>query len=337
MKFAKEVKPNKKLMAQLEQAVADTYLEYIFGDIFKILEEKPLPLQNSIVDDEEYDANVKIIRDALYKGDIFFKDGNIFCEEGKKFGLKLSKAIKYILKGKYNKAKKSYKIDLRKINATIRADIAVIDDNIKESVEKIQSVLETKQTQKLPKFDRSKIKRAFDKFAEDIDKKANESFNIGVSQYTKENIESIREGYINDTERYVTNFNNKRLPKIREKLAQLVLEKNLSRKDMAKIIEQEFGLCERRCKFIARQESSLARAAYVQQKATSNGMDSYVWETAHDEKVRDNPNGEDHKYLDGRTFKFSDPPIIDHATGRRANPGQDYNCRCVAKIVVSWD
>ena len=70
---------------------------------------KPLPLQNAIQDEldpDVYDANIKIIRDALYRGDIFYKDGNIQCEEGHKFGLKLSKAIKTVLSGKYNKTKK---------------------------------------------------------------------------------------------------------------------------------------------------------------------------------------------------------------------------------------
>lgn len=340
MKFAKEIKPSKKLEKQLEQAVAETFLDYIFKDIFEVLEQKPLPLQNAIQDEldpDVYDANIKIIRDALYRGDIFYKDGNIQCEEGHKFGLKLSKAIKTVLSGKYNKTKKSYKIDLRKINATVRADIAVIDDNVKESVNKIQSVIETKETQEAPEIDTTKVQKAFERYYKDLDQKTRDSLKLGINQYSKENMESIRKEYIETAKYYVTKFNNRRLPKIREKLARMTLEKNLSHRELVKYIRQEFGLCERRCKFIARQEAKLARAEFIQEKATSNGMNSYMWETAHDEKVRDNPNGEDHKYLDGGIFRFDQPPIINHKTGRRANPAQDYNCRCVAKIIVSWD
>ena len=340
MKFAKEVKLNKKIQQNLEQAFAKVYTDFLFKEIFEILEQKPQPLQNAIQDElevDEYEKYVKVLRDAFYKGDIYYKDGNIFPADGKKFGLKISKAIKILCKGKFNRAKKSYKIDLRKINATLRADIALIEDRVKNDMEKIQAVLEEKQGQPIPDFDTKEVKKAFEKYAKDLQDKTYDSLDIGLNQYSQENIDKLRAEYIETAKYYVTNFDNNRLPKIREKLAKMALEKNISHRDLAKYIKEEFGLCDRRCKFIARQESKLVKAEYIQQKATSNGYESYMWVTAHDEKVRDNPLGEDHKDLDGKIFKFNDPPVVDHKHDRKANPGQDYNCRCVAKVIVSWD
>ncbi len=53
------------------------------------------------------------------------------------------------------------------------------------------------------------------------------------------------------------------------------------------------------------------------------GVTRYIWRTAKDRRVRDA-----HAHLDGKTFFYSDPPIVDPATGRRRNPGMDYGCRC---------
>jgi SPP1 gp7 family putative phage head morphogenesis protein len=50
---------------------------------------------------------------------------------------------------------------------------------------------------------------------------------------------------------------------------------------------------------------------------------SYTWVTLLDSRVR-----HDHSVLHGRVFSFDNPPVVDTATGRRCNPGEDYNCRC---------
>ena len=55
------------------------------------------------------------------------------------------------------------------------------------------------------------------------------------------------------------------------------------------------------------------------------GMEAYVWRTCGDEKVRDG-----HRALNGRVFKWDEPPIEDPHTGHRAHPGEAMNCRCTA-------
>ena len=42
-----------------------------------------------------------------------------------------------------------------------------------------------------------------------------------------------------------------------------------------------------------------------------------------DAKVR-----EEHAHLNGTTWAFDDPPIIDEHTGQKGLPGETYNCRC---------
>jgi SPP1 gp7 family putative phage head morphogenesis protein len=50
----------------------------------------------------------------------------------------------------------------------------------------------------------------------------------------------------------------------------------------------------------------------------------YRWSTGRDERVR-----ESHRDLEESVHSWDDPPVVDDKTGRRAHPGQDYQCRCV--------
>ncbi len=98
-------------------------------------------------------------------------------------------------------------------------------------------------------------------------------------------------------------------------------------------IKRRYGISVRKAKFLARNETSIFMSKYHEQRYGEAGITSYVWSTSHDARVRPAPgtHGTDnHRVLDGRTFDFSKPPTVDPATGRKANPGQDYNCRCVA-------
>jgi len=61
---------------------------------------------------------------------------------------------------------------------------------------------------------------------------------------------------------------------------------------------------------------------YQQQRA---GLTSYIWETAHDSRVRDS-----HQARQGRRYYWSNPPADGH-------PGQPIRCRCVALPVIDID
>lgn len=57
----------------------------------------------------------------------------------------------------------------------------------------------------------------------------------------------------------------------------------------------------------------------------AQGHARYVWVTRLDARVRPA-----HARLHGTVQRFDKPPIIDLDTGRRGNPGDDWNCRCLA-------
>lgn len=107
------------------------------------------------------------------------------------------------------------------------------------------------------------------------------------------------------------------------------------------MIKDRYDVALNKAKFIARQETSLFTSKFHERRFAEVGVVKYVWSTSHDERVRPIATAtgkgrlNDHRSLDGREFFFSSPPIVDKATGRRANPGEDFNCRCVPIPVIN--
>lgn len=94
-------------------------------------------------------------------------------------------------------------------------------------------------------------------------------------------------------------------------------------KGLAKKLQEAIGVSEARAKFWARDQTLKLHADVVETKHKSLGIVEYVWRTSQDGTVRP-----DHADLEGKTFKYDDPPVVDQRTGRRENPGHDFNCRC---------
>lgn len=113
-----------------------------------------------------------------------------------------------------------------------------------------------------------------------------------------------------------------------EKLGDAVgknMERGMRFEDLAKEIERIGDVTESRAKLIARDQTSKMNGAFNEARQTSLGIDRYRWQTAGDERVR-----EEHAENDGKVFRWSDPPATGH-------PGHDVNCRCVAIPVFDLD
>ena len=93
-------------------------------------------------------------------------------------------------------------------------------------------------------------------------------------------------------------------------------------KELAKLIQERAGVSESRGELIARDQTLKLNSAVNRIRQTNAGISRYVWNTSHDERVR-----ESHRELDGQTFSWNDPPEVD---GELAHPGEPILCRCVA-------
>lgn len=98
---------------------------------------------------------------------------------------------------------------------------------------------------------------------------------------------------------------------------------------LERTLEAEFGRVKSQVEALAEGQAAAVISKFRQQRYESIGAQTYVWETKQDERVR-----KGHSDLHGRTFDWTNPPIVDPATGRRCHPGEDYRCRCAPLPVI---
>lgn len=93
--------------------------------------------------------------------------------------------------------------------------------------------------------------------------------------------------------------------------------------EIADQIEGLFGTTRARAELIARDQTLKLNAQINQEACRTAGIEWYTWSTSQDGSVRDT-----HAELNGKKFRFDDPPVV-NKYGDTANPGEDYQCRCV--------
>lgn len=94
---------------------------------------------------------------------------------------------------------------------------------------------------------------------------------------------------------------------------------------IVKEIQRTYGIEKRHARLIARDQMAKLNADLTKSQQQDAGVEEYTWSTSGDSRVRDR-----HRSLNGKTFSWNDPPVVDTKTGRRCHPGEDYQCRCVA-------
>lgn len=101
-------------------------------------------------------------------------------------------------------------------------------------------------------------------------------------------------------------------------------------------IEKATGDTRAHARMIARDQIGTLNCAMTKHEHESLGVSQYIWVTRRDNRVR-----ECHRELNGKVFSWDNPPAMWYSTkskgivytGRYCHPGQDYQCRCVAKPV----
>lgn len=81
-----------------------------------------------------------------------------------------------------------------------------------------------------------------------------------------------------------------------------------------------------RANLIARTEVARTSTEFTRARAEDIGSTHFIWRTSRDSDVRPT-----HKALDGKTFRWDEPPECD--PGHHALPGAIWNCRCFAEPV----
>lgn len=131
-------------------------------------------------------------------------------------------------------------------------------------------------------------------------------------------------GYVADNVALIRSIPGKCLDQVGDLVASARLS-DIREEDLRKAILERWSVSKSRAELIARDQIGKINARMTESKHAQVGIRRYTWSTSRDERVRDG-----HEDLEGTVHEYSNPPVVDEATGRRANPGEDYQCRCVA-------
>lgn len=297
-----------------EKMIAKAILYELYLKLYKPMIE--------ILSPEKENAKESPLIEAFRSGRIYFIDGFVYG----KFSAALSKEL-LKLGAKFYKLKKAYKVSLSVFSPEIRSSIAnkLIKD--KERIKEVNKELD-KLKENSPYIDFSPyVSPTFQDLNIQFKKVTPESLQIPFEM--NDHIrKSIEEEYIYNLNFYVSEWHQEAVERLRTKVLKNVTEGYRANRLIDAIMEEQ-EVSYRKAKFIARQETSLLVSKYREERYKEAGVNQYRWSTSQDERVRD-----DHKALNNRIFSWDDPPIVDKVTGKRAHPGEDFNCRCVALPVI---
>lgn len=100
--------------------------------------------------------------------------------------------------------------------------------------------------------------------------------------------------------------------------------------EMAREILRTGDVTVSRANMIARTEVGRVATNLTQARAVYVGSTHFIWETSRDSDVRPT-----HRKLQGKVFRWDDPPVCEADGVTRALPGAIWNCRCYPSPVLS--
>jgi SPP1 gp7 family putative phage head morphogenesis protein len=287
----------------------------IFKPVFDILGIKTPARVNSIAD----------LKNALRAGRIFWMDGYFYGE----FNAAVGKALRD-LGASFSSQKKAYKLGLDSIPMDMRTDIVIGKGMNQSKTERILKHLDELEKTKLIIGAGTKSVAMMSSLNEqtlNTFKVLPENLQIPMDLTDRQKTELLG-SYQKNLSGYLEDWKKEQVERLRIKTqANASLGYRADR--LAGIVKSEFGVSKAKATFIARQETSMLVSKYREQRYTGAGIKQYVWSTSHDQRVRSS-----HAELDHKIFSWDSPPVVDPATGRRANPGEDWNCRCLALPVI---
>lgn len=320
MKLIRPILDKPSYHKHLEKEIYSFLYENIFKELFAILDIKPT------IKKANNSKNTDLITSLI--------EGKLTYEENKFFKGKINASISRQLRklgARFNKTAKAYQLEPSKLPTDIQHAIAQGKLKASEKVDKINNYLDSIEGRELPEM---KIELSFGRTLSDLDKQFDQTtrkiipdnLEVGMNQQDKDRLKDL---YASNLEKYVKDWHDEAILRLRSKVMDNTLA-GYRAENLIRDIKEENGISWRKSKFLARQEASLITAKYREVRYTDNGINYYVWSTSGDEKVRKR-----HRELDRKIFRFDNPPIVDIHAMRRANPSEDFNCRCVAIPVLS--
>lgn len=307
----------------IERQIKKAFLDVLYKPLLKIVNPKdPTKLLN---------AEDSPVQKALKSGDITFHAGAF----AGKFSSQTSRQLRK-LGAVWDKDKQMFKILKADLPKEIQDTIAVSANAFNETLLKVEKEL----AKVLPEdiAERVHSQKIFDDTLWKVDKKIGSTLkSISVlPKLSKESVKRISEEWQENMDLYIKKFAEEQIVDLRKNVLKHTMQGGRY-EDLVGSIQSSYGVTERKAHFLARQETSLMTAKFKETRYQEAGVDEYIWGCVAGSAKH--PVRPAHKALQGKTFRWDEPPITTEPSEpvRRNNPGQDYNCRCFAKPIVRFD
>ena len=309
----KPIKPSTYYDNKIAREIINWEWNWYYKPILDIL--KP----SSVVNDSN------ALFDAIKSGTLYYQNGAFYSKSGR-FSNNIAKELEKI-GARYSKYGRCYRIAQNKIPDKILWVIETTNAKTYSSVLAVKQVMDNFIGNIEELVQNIKLIDLAEGMILDVEKRAYENMKANKVQVVTPKMTDFRarEFAKNYTDTLRFDIKDKlpeQIVKMREVVGQMAIDGE-SRITIQKYIENNFVKDQKRAKFLARNESSIAVTEYLSATYQENGSEEFKWIANLDERVRD-----EHRKLNGTVHRYDNPPIIDERTGTRGMPGEFYNCRC---------
>lgn len=316
-KALKPIRENPRDWDDIQAEILYLFKTEIYLPALKALMGEPAPevLKNSYAD----------VVDALASGKLQYTDG--------RFSGQINAAISKELRRLGAKWKSgAWHLPDSDLTYDMRSALAIHETRAKAASKRVESVLQNIDPATVA--GRLSVDELIDRTIHRTETEFRQSVkNVAVApQLSPDQIDRIRREYTENLQLAISEFTEKETAELRKQIQASALQ-GFRYDRMVKVIQDSYGVSQRKAKFLARQETSLLMTKYKQVRYQDAGINEYRWQTV--AGSADHPVRPFHARNNGQVFRWDQPPIVDE-NGNRKNPGQDYNCRCAAVPLVRF-
>lgn len=157
------------------------------------------------------------------------------------------------------------------------------------------------------------------------EKALEDAFSIKPSIYTSERTKGVLEGAIEQNVNLIKGLSDDVLKNIHTIVHEATVNGN-GVEDIYNNLRTQYHLIERRAKLIAYDQTRKITSQLTNQRARDAGAEEFEWlhsgKDAHPRRL--------HQQLNGKIFRYDDPPVIQEKPRIKGLPSQLINCKCQA-------
>jgi SPP1 gp7 family putative phage head morphogenesis protein len=320
MRFMKPQKLQPKYYEPIEREIKDLFYTIFYGPIVSLIKQETG--QNA-----RLNARVQGLLGAIRNGKVQYtvdKTGKgVFSPGfGKAIGAVVGKELRD-MGATFDSRSGVYHIDQTRVPAEIKSLSSLAQQKAKDMNENLARLIDTMSESMDDVLEKAKIDTNSMMFNVTSD------FNIGVRdvgvlppELTEDAKIRLADDYTRNMKLYIRKWSDEHIESLRE-----VVEKNAMHgyrfDHLIGLIRDAHNVSQNKAEFLARQETGLFTAKFRKERLGDIGVHYYKWSGRSAKLTRP-----DHWRHNGKIFSYDQPPVVDDASGRRGNPGEDFNCLC---------